>query len=62
LHCAFKSGNLEIALWIIQIVRKEQGFEAYAELLNSMDHVRKLHLKNVDIGRDEAHRHDGFQN
>jgi hypothetical protein len=49
-----------MALWIIQIVRKEQGFEAYAELFNSMDHVRKLHLKDCDIGRDETNRHDGL--
>jgi hypothetical protein len=39
LHYALKSGNIEVALWIIQIVRKEQGIEAYSELLNSMDNV-----------------------
>lgn len=25
LHYAFKSGNIETALWIVQIVKKEQG-------------------------------------
>jgi hypothetical protein len=40
LHYAFKSGNLETALWIMQLVRKEQGYEAYSELLNAMDSVR----------------------
>ena len=44
LHYAYKSGNLEAALWIMQIVRKEQGFDAYSELLNSMDHVSTLFL------------------
>jgi hypothetical protein len=37
LHCAFKTGNLETALWIMQVVRKEQGLESYNELINSMD-------------------------
>jgi hypothetical protein len=37
LHYAFKNGNLECALWIIQLVRKEQGYEAYSDILNCMD-------------------------
>ena len=39
LHYAFKSGNIEVALWIIQLVRKEQGYEAYAEVINARDMV-----------------------
>lgn len=40
LHYALKFGNLECALWIIQIVKKDQGLEAYADLMNAMDTVR----------------------
>lgn len=39
LHYAFKVGNLEVAIWTMQLVKKDQGFEAYAELLNAMDFV-----------------------
>lgn len=29
LHYAFKSGKLEMALWLMQIVRRDQGQELY---------------------------------
>jgi hypothetical protein len=59
LHYAFKNGNLEVALWIIQIVRKNQGQEAYAEILNSIDLVSKNSLKH--LGRYAPNRLDGIQ-
>lgn len=46
LHYAFKSGNLEVALWTMQIVRRDQGSEAYAELLNAMDNVSLIQKKS----------------
>lgn len=39
LHYAFKSGNLEIALWIASVVRKEMGVESYTDLINAIDNV-----------------------
>ena len=46
LHYAFKTGNIEMALWIMQIVKKELGVDSYQELINTLDLVNYLDLTN----------------
>ena len=44
----------------MQIVKRDQGSDSYAELLNCMDNVRKvIHL--ILIGWHEAHRPYGLK-
>lgn len=56
LHFAFKHGNLEAALWLMQLVRREGS---YAELINATDHVRALRSLS-HIGRHAANRPISF--
>ena len=39
LHMAFKSGNLEVALWIMAVLQNTYGPETLNELINTRDNV-----------------------
>ena len=42
LHSAFKSGNLEVALWIMAVLQNNFGPDTLNELINTRDNVSKI--------------------
>ncbi|CDW89302.1 isoform c [Stylonychia lemnae] len=56
LHYAFKSGNLECALWMVQIIKKEYGYDAQQELLNSIDNDGMRPIDLLAFMIDDYHK------
>ena len=47
LHMAFKSGNLEVALWIMAVLQNNYGPETLNELINARDNVRNNYVNST---------------